>query len=167
MNSVLVLVLLFAVAVVLAALLLYRRPKPREHVEEIGLPEVRRLLATLLERGYDLGFLVFELPGEERFVEFSKYIREGDRRGLTLDFPLAPWSEPYYEQVKGLLESRGISYVVEDTPNGPVKEFIQADFQQDLDTAAAVGRDIFIRVFRVDPSTRLTADLEQVAPARG
>jgi hypothetical protein len=163
-SSPLILILIFAAAGLLAWVLLYRRPRPSEHLEEIGLGDFRRLIAMLLERGYDLGFLVFELPGEERFVEFSKYIREGARQGIQLDFPLAPWSEPYYDQVKSLLESRKVSYTVEDTPDGPVREFIQVDFAQDLDRAAAPAREIFERVFRVDPATRLTADMEFVAP---
>jgi hypothetical protein len=45
-----------------------------------------------------------------------------------------------------------------------VREFIQVDFAQDLDRAAATAREIFERVFRVDPATRLTADMEFVAP---
>lgn len=164
MSSPLILILIFAGAGLLAWVLLYRRPRPSEHLEEIGLGDFRRLIATLLERGYDLGFLVFELPGEERFVEFSKYIREGPREGIQLDFPLAPWSEPYYDQVKSLLESRQVPYTVEDTPDGPVREFIQVDFAQDLDRAAATAREIFERVFRVDAGARLTADMEFVAP---
>jgi hypothetical protein len=47
-----------------------------------------------------------------------------------------------------------------------VREFIQVDFGQDLAGAALTGREIFERVFRVDPATRVTADFQHVAPAR-
>lgn len=164
MSSPLILVLIFGVAALLAAVFVYRRPRPREHMEEIGLGDLRRLIAMLLERGYDLGFLVFELPGEERFVEFSKYIKEGRKQGIQLDFPLSRWSEPYYDQVKSLLESRRVPYTVEDTPDGPVREFIQVDFAHDVDGAAVTAKEIFERVFRVEPGVRLTADMEYVAP---
>ena len=163
MSSELILVAIFGVAAVLAGIFLYRRPKQVEHLEEIGLADLERSLEILLKRGYDLGFVVFELPGDQRFVEFSKYVREETDQGLQLDFPLAPWSEPYYEQVKGLLEGKGIAYKVEDTPDGPVREFIQVDFAQDLGRAATTGRDIFERVFRIDPAARLTADFQHVA----
>jgi hypothetical protein len=164
-KSELILVIGFGVAAVLAGVFLYRRPKQVEHLEEIGLPDFDRCLDILLKRGYDLGYVVFELPGDQRFVEFSKYVRVENNRGVQLDFPLAPWSEPYYEQVKGLLEGKGIAYQVEDTPDGPVREFIQVDFAQDLGRAAAIGRDIFERVFRVDPASRLTADFQHISPA--
>ena len=136
-------------------------------MEEIDQADLGRLISMLLERGYDLGFLVFELPGDQRFVEFSKYMKEGAKVGIQLDFPLSPWSEPYYDQVKSLLESRRVPYKVEDTPDGPVREFIQVDFGQDVTAAAATAKEIFDRVFRVDPAVRLTADMEYIAPRLG
>jgi hypothetical protein len=165
-SSELILVVIFGVAALLAGVLLYRRPKQVEHLEEIGLGDFDRCLAILLKRGYDLGFVVFELPGDQRFVEFSKYVRDRTHQGVQLDFPLAPWSEPYYEQVKGMLEVKGITYQVEDTPDGPVREFIQVDFAQDLGRAAATGREIFERIFRIDPAARLTADFQHVEPGK-
>jgi hypothetical protein len=160
-----ILIIIFGVAAVLAGIFLYRRPRPVEHLEEIGLGDLQRCLDILLQRGYDLGFVVFEMPGDQRFLEFSKYVRDAKNQGVQLDFPRAPWSEAYYEQVKSLLEGKSIRYQVEDTPDGPVREFIQVDFGQDLAGAALTGREIFERVFRVDPSTRVTADFQHVAPA--
>ncbi|MEP7327176.1 MAG: hypothetical protein ABI836_14590 [Gemmatimonadota bacterium] len=164
MSHPLILALIFGMTALLAGVFLYRRPRPREHLEEISLGDLARLITMLLERGYDLGFLVFELPGDQRFVEFSKYMKEGAKDGIQMDFPLTTWSEPYYDQVKSLLESRRVPYTVEDTPDGPVREFIQVDFGQDVAGAAAMARDIFDRVFRVDPAVRLTADMEYIAP---
>ena len=165
MRSEFILIAIFGVAAILAGIFLYRRPRPVEHLEEVGLTDLQRCLDILLQRGYDLGFVVFDIPGDQRFIEFSKYVRAENNRGVQLDFPREAWSEPYYEQVKSLLEGKGIRYQVEDTPNGPVREFIQVDFGQDLSQAAATGRDIFERVFRVDPKTRVTADFQHVAPA--
>lgn len=165
MRSEYILIAIFAGAALLAALFLYRRPRQNEQMGEVGLSDLQRCLEILLQRGYDLGFVVFEIPGDQRFLEFSKYVRDQDNRGVQLDFPRAPWSEPYYEQVKSLLEGKGIAYQVEDTPDGPVREFIQVDFAQDLGRAAATARDIFERVFRVDPAIRLSAEFEHVAPA--
>lgn len=165
MRSEFILIAIFGVAAIVAGVFLYRRPRPVEHLEEVGLDDLKRCLDILLRRGYDLGFVVFEMPGDQRFVEFSKYVRDPQNRGVQLDFPRSPWSEPYYEQVKSLLEGRGIRYQVEDTRNGPVREFIQVDFGQDIDGAARTCQDIFERVFRVDPKTRVTADFQHVAPA--
>jgi hypothetical protein len=164
-RSELILVVIFGVAALLAGIFLYRRPRPVEHLEEVSLGELGRCLDILLQRGYDLGFVVFEIPGDQRFLEYSKYVKDQHNRGVQLDFPRAPWSEPYYEQIKGLLGGKGIGYQVEDTPKGPVREFIQVDFGQDLAGAASTGKDIFERVFRVDPATRVTADFQHVAPA--
>jgi hypothetical protein len=165
-RSEFILIAIFGVAAILAGVFLYRRPRPVEHLEEVGLGDLQRCLDILLQRGYDLGFVIFEIPGDQRFVEFSKYVRDRQNRGVQLDFPRSTWSEPYYEQVKSLLEGKGIRYQVEDTPNGPVQEFIQVDFGQDLAGAAATCQDIFERVFRVDPGSRVTADFQHVAPAR-
>ena len=165
-SEIFILIAIFGVAALVAAVFIYRRPRPVEHLEEVGLGDLKRCLDILLQRGYDLGFVVFEMPGDQRFVEFSKYVRDPHNRGIQLDFPRSPWSEQYYEQVKSLLEGRGIRYQVQDTPNGPVREFIQVDFGQDMDGAAATCRDIFERVFRVDPTTVVTADFQHVAPAR-
>ena len=165
MRSEFILIAIFGLAALVAGVFLYRRPRPVEHLEEVGLDDLQRCLAILLQRGYDLGFVIFEMPGDQRFVEFSKYVRDPHNRGVQLDFPRSPWSEPYYEQVKSLLEGKGIRYQVEDTPNGPVREFIQVDFGQDIAGAAATGREIFERVFRVAPGTVVTADFQHVAPA--
>jgi hypothetical protein len=165
-SSELVLVVVFGAAALLAWIFVYRRPRVTQHLEEIGVNDFRRCLEVLLTRGYDLGFVVFELPGDQRFLEFSKYIKDQTLIGLQLDFPLAPWSEPYYEQVKGLLERKGIPYLVEDTPNGPVREFIQVDLGHDLDRAADLAREIVEQVFRMSPDTRLTADFQQVSQAK-
>jgi hypothetical protein len=164
-RSELILVVIFGVAALLARIFLYRRPRPVEHLEEVSLSELGRCLDILLQRGYDLGFVIFDMPGDQRFLEYSKYVKDQHNRGVQLDFPRAPWSEPYYEQVKSLLEGKGIGYRVEDTPKGPVREFIQVDFGQDVAGAASTGKDIFERVFRVDPGTRVTADFQHVAPA--
>ncbi|MEO8295801.1 MAG: hypothetical protein ABI613_09815 [Gemmatimonadota bacterium] len=166
MTPPIVLGLLFAVAAVLAGVFLYRRPRATEHLEEITLNDLRRCIDILLVRGYDLGFVVFELPGDQRFVEFSKYVKDEITKGVQLDFPRAPWAEPYYEQIKALLEGSGVSYTVEDTPDGPVREFIQVDFERDVDRAATVARQIFERVFRVKTDTRLTADFAYVEGSR-
>jgi hypothetical protein len=164
-RSEFILIAIFGLAALVAGIFLYRRPRPVEHLEEVGLDDLQRCLAILLHRGYDLGFVVFEIPGDQRFVEFSKYVRDPHNRGVQLDFPRSPWSEQYYEQVKSLLEGKGLHYQVEDTPNGPVREFIQVDFGQDIAGAAATCREIFERVFRVAPGTVVTADFQHVAPA--
>ena len=165
MQSELILIAIFAVAAIVAGIFLYRRPREVEHLEEVGLADLERCLGILLHRGYDLGFVMFEMPGDQRFLEFSKYVRDQEHQGVQLDFPRADWSEPFYEQVKSLLESKKIPYQVEDTPDGPVREFIQVDFAQDLDCAAGTAREIFERVFRIKPDTRLNADFQHVAPA--
>lgn len=162
MSPNLILLGIFLVFALVAGVFLYRRPRATEHLEEITVNDFRRCIDILLARGYDLGFVVFELPGDQRFVEFSKYVRDEKTRGVQLDFPRAPWAEPYYEQVKALLEGVGMPYTVQDTPDGPVREFIQVDFSHDVDRAAKVARDIFERVFRVEGDTRLTAEFAYV-----
>ena len=169
MSHDLIVLLILGAFAALAGLVLFfaRRGRQTANISGIGLADVRGSLQTLLRRGYDLGFVVFDVTGNERFVEFSKYMQDSSHIGLTLDFPKASWSEPSYDQVKSLLESRKIPYVVEDTPDGPVKEFIQVDIGQNLDLGADLTREIFVGIFQVSPDVRLNAEFGHVNPIAG
>ncbi len=168
MSLTLVLILLAILLLVAAVVWFVARQRRQSLLSvNIALTDLAQCLDTLLQRGYDLGFVVFQVQGDERFVEFSKYIRDEEHIGLTLDFPRSSWSGPYYDQVKALLEREGLPYQVEVTPEGPVPEFIQVDFAQDLERGAQVTRDIFQQVFQLPPSIRITAEFEHMSPLHG
>lgn len=162
-------IILVAVLLLLVAIVTFVARQRRSSLLSlnVALTDLAQCLETLLQRGYDLGFVVFQVQGDERFVEFSKYIRDEEHIGLTLDFPMSSWSGPYYEPVKALLDRAGLPYQVEVTPDGPVPEFIQVDFGQDLERGAQVTRDIFQQVFQLPPSIRITAEFEHMSPLRG
>ena len=162
--TMLVLIVGGILALSLLGIFLYRQRHQSVQADDIGLADLRRCLDTLLARGYDLGFVCFTIPNDQRFVEFSKYVREGRVIGLTMDFPRASWAGPYYERVKGLLEARSLPYTVEDTPDGPVPEFIQVDVGGDTGLAADIAREIFLRVYDSDERIRLSAEFEHINP---
>lgn len=168
MSLTLVIVVL-AVFLLLAGIVFFvaRQRKQSLVSVNVALTDLEQCLKTLLQRGYDLGFVVFQVQGDERFVEFSKYIRDEQHIGLTLDFPRSSWSGPYYEEVKALLGRAGLPYQVEVTPEGPVPEFVQVDFGQDLNRGAQIARDIFEQVFHLPPSIRIAAEYEHMNPVRG
>lgn len=86
-----VLALILVLVLFVGAVVWGGRPYKHRHLT----PErVLWLIRGLLQRGYHGGALFIEAPKDGRFLQLLKYAGRG-ATGVQLDFPLAPWSEPY------------------------------------------------------------------------
>jgi len=148
------LLLLFAARKILA-----RAPRYRRTVQD----DLTKCFKTLFERGYDRGFLVIEAP-RDRFLQFSKYIRKKGDLGLQFDFPLAPWSEKYYETLKKTLYERGIDYEIQSTGEDTVAPFITIDFKKDFTKAMDVAKLVLVEVFLLQPTDKLKLYFHNINP---
>lgn len=164
--------LLIAVAVLFAAgyVLWQYGKRPLRHRLTAG-GDFSRFLQVLLYRGFDRGYLVIETRGGRRFVQFSKYIRSRRNVGLRFDFPRAPWSEAYFETLRGLLEGHGFEYDVRRAEPAeaaaarpPVSEFVVVDLKQDLEAAARLTRLALLEVFKLGPDEPITLFFVNVSP---
>lgn len=152
----------FVVAILLlfaARKLLARAPRYRRTVQD----DLTKFFKTLFERGYDRGFLVIEAP-RGRFIQFSKYIKKNGKLGLRLDFPLAPWSEKYYETLKKTLYDRGIDYEIKSTGEDKVAAFITIDFKKDFTKALDVAKLVLVEVFLLQPTDKLKLYFHNINP---
>jgi hypothetical protein len=120
------------------------------------------LLAALLKRGVDGGFLVIKARGHAGFVQFKLYVTRSGRRGIRSDYPRAPWSKPYYDAVRELLVENGIEFERTPTHTGEVSEFLTIDFGQDVDSAQAFATSVLTEVYRVSPAKDAVATLHGV-----
>jgi len=152
----------FVVAILLlfaARKILNRAPRYRRTVQD----DLTKFFETLFERGYDRGFLVIEAP-RERFIQFSKYIKKKGELGLRFDFPLAPWSEKYYETLKKILYERGIDYEIRSTGQDNVAAFITIDFKKDFTKAMDLAKLVLVEVFLLQPTDKLKLYFDHINP---
>jgi hypothetical protein len=113
----------------------------------ITLEEIPVYVSALWKRGYDRGFLVIEDMKSDKFVQFAKYIKEKGHIGIRLDFPRAPWSEPYYEKLRYFLRDHDIPFSTQSVETQPVTEFLHVDCGSDLQRACRIVEGIFRDVF--------------------
>ncbi len=156
------------VALLLVVVLRLSGPsKPAVH-KNLDAARMRAMIEMLYFRGYDGAILFIEVSGDDRFVQLRKLVRAQGDVTLRCDFPLVQWSEPYYEQVKGYLDSAGIAYRDSAGPTDltvygttPPRTLI-ITFGNEVDTAAQFVDHVFKRIFSVDPATRAVATVENV-----
>lgn len=146
--------LLYALRKILA-----RAPRYTRTVQD----DLTKFFETLFERGYDRGFLVIEAP-RNRFIQFSKYIRKRGELGLQFDFPLAPWSQKYYETLKKTLYERAIDYEIQSTGEDNVAAFITIDFKTDFTKAMDVAKLVLVQVFLLQPTDKLKLYFHNINP---
>lgn len=157
-------------AVLLCALCLvlwWRMGKPHIH-RNLAPADVQRLLEALLRRGYDRGSLIIEVDDSQRprkFVQFTKYIAAGGRIGLQFDFPLARWSQPYYEAIQQKLEESGLQYRVEKTGRQDTEEFINVDLATDLNRAYQAAALSLTVLSSNRPEVRLRGSFQGISAA--
>jgi hypothetical protein len=137
----------------------YRREMRR--LDSLTLEGVSEWVEGLLKSGRDRAFVVITDIPSGRFVQLMKYISGPGCSGIRMDFPRAPWSLAYYDAVKELLTTSGVSYAAEPTDEAPVTEVIVVDFHQDSRLAFTIVKRILIEVFGLASETkfRLRGDL--------
>ena len=111
--------------------------------------------------------MVIEIPKTPVFIQFSKYIMKNGCIGLQFDFPLAPWSEEYYEQLKQELQRSGFCYTTGQTRADEevlVREFLTVDIKKDVSKAATLARTILRSVFGLHEYSQVTLYFSNVSP---
>lgn len=129
---------------------LNRPPRFRRSVND----DLSRFFKTLLYSNYETSFLVIEAPNKHRFVQFARY-QQGRKAGMQFDFPLAPWSEKYYEKLQRTLHDKGIDFETEPTSEKVVLSFITIDFKQDWEGAMEFAKLVLLEVFGMQPNDRI------------
>lgn len=129
---------------------LRRPPRYRKNVTD----DLSKFFKALLYDDYETGFLVIEAPNKNRFVQFGRY-GSGRKAGIQFDFPLAPWSENYFEKLKGTLHDKGIEFETQPTGEKVVASFITVDLKQDLAKAMELAKLVLLEVFGLQPTDRI------------
>jgi hypothetical protein len=141
----------FIIAIAMFCVLVWvvhrRRLKQFENLDETGLASA---VQFLFDSGYDGATLLVHDPESERFVQFRKYIAEPGRLGLETHFPLAPWSQQYYQSVITSLEKQNRPFEILSAKVRPTTEFVRIDFGANVDEAVAWAVDVFTQVFGLD-----------------
>jgi hypothetical protein len=126
--------------------------------------DLSKFFKTLLDRGYDRGFLVIETPDKKRFLQFRKYIISRGEVGIQFDFPLAPWSEGYYAALNKILYDRQIAYEAKTTGEDPVAAFITVDLSRDIKKANELAKIVLLEVFMLRASDRIKLYFNNINP---
>jgi hypothetical protein len=114
--------------------------KPAIH-RQITPAKLEKLLSVLLNQGSDGGALFVRGKGDIPFIQVMKYVgREGV--GLQLDFPRAPWAQPFLPGVEASLRKYHPLATGGWTERGNDLEFITVDFGTDVKKAAACVTDV-------------------------
>lgn len=116
-------------------------------------------LEWLLRCGDDGEFLVIGDLATERFVQLRKYVHGPGDYGLSFDFPRAPWSAKYYDELQSQTEHDGTHFVLQPTLDAPVTEFLQLDCGRDIELARRVVDRVLFDIFQVarDQRFRITS----------
>ena len=116
--------------------------------------DLSKFFETLLLSVYKTGFLIIEAPGGEPFIQFKRYETHG-KSGIRFDFPLAPWSEHYYDVLNKILYEQGVDYETSTTRQDTVVSFITVDFKQDWVKARDLAKMVLLDVFELKPEQRI------------
>jgi hypothetical protein len=136
---------------------LRRPPRYRRNVND----DLSKFFKSLLyDVQYPTGFLVIEAPNKKRFIQFARY-QKGRMPGIQFDFPLAPWSENYYEKLNGILYDKGIDFETQATGEKVVVSFITVDLKQDWAKAIELAKLVLLEVFGLRPDDRIKVYLSK------
>lgn len=121
-------------------------------------------LKRLLKSGLHCGFMVWQDPESDRFIQFRKLIYGKSDYGIELSFPKAPWSQPYFPHVEAYCRENGAPYRIEQTGSEPVTEFLCVDFGHDVERAKEIGETIWTRIFGLPATAPCKMEICNVSP---
>ena len=137
-------------------------------VHHVKVTALRKYLEVLLRRGLQGGVMLVRPAsgsgGQERYIQFAKYIRTPGSIGIELAFPLSPWSEAYYPVLREALQHRDIYARIERTKRADTPEFLNIDFGADLAKADGVAHLILHDIFQLSPESTVRVTFENVSP---
>lgn len=149
------------VLVLLVAGALHYGARPAQH-GNLTPGRLNTLISVLLHQGYSSGTLVFRVRKGEAFLQMTKYVGR-KKSGIRLDFPLARWSEKYYDHARTALAAAGIAFEEERTGRTDTKSFLTVDFGTDVSVATSVVRLLTSEVLGVDMEHDMVACFQNVS----
>ena len=153
----------FLILIIVGYFIWRKGSKPYKH-KSIPQNDLKRFFEVLLYRGYDRGFLCIEVPQQDKFLQFSKYINGKKSVGIQFDFPLTEWSREYYELLRKVLIEKGIDFDIQKTEHEGVSEFLVVDLKQDLALALNLTKLILQSIYRLDENQSVDLYFENVSP---
>src|SRR5688572_28477583 len=120
-------VIIGAVLLLVVHLLLWFLSGPVRYRKTVD-DDLSRFFKALIFSPYEKVFFVIEAPNKNRYLRFERYQLDGEFGG-RFDFPLATWSERYYDSLAQLLSERGIGYQTTEDKNSV--SYITVDLKQD------------------------------------
>ena len=124
-----------------------------------------RPIDYLLQRGYDMGFLVIEFPYSKKFVQLRKYVHSDIDYGIELGFPRVKWSIQYFDEIEDFCITNKIPYSIEKNAyKEPALDFLYIDFGKDSKKAYDIVRKILVEVFGADENTKFFVQLSGAEP---
>lgn len=127
----------------------YFGAKPARH-RNLTPDRLTTLVNMLLERGQNGSDLFVEERHGSRFVQLTKYVGDSSHWGIQCDFPLAPWSKPFYTRVPECVAKLGLRAKEMKTGRSDTEGFLTVDFRRDVKQATALIACIVEQVFDLD-----------------
>jgi hypothetical protein len=126
--------------------------------------ELGPFLEALLRRGHNGARMFVDVPGEQEYLQFTKYIASPGRFGLEMAFPDAGWSRQSYANVRRFLSTQQLPLREERTGRPDTVAFLNVDFARDVDRAAEVAAALLSEHLQVAPNRRVVVRLLDISP---
>ena len=145
--SILIIVSISILIIIIAIRYYLKRPYIHKNITLDLLPKYFKML---LYRGYESAFMIIKSKKDKKFLQFSKHIIKINEVDLELGFPLASWSQPYYEKLHDVLKKENIDYLIIPKKNDKELEFTDVNCKDNIEFCIKLVEIIFIQVFDYD-----------------
>jgi len=130
--------------------------RPIRHRVQVG--GLSRYLDDLLRAYGEGSVLIARHRPTGRFVQFGKYVCEGESR-LNLGFPDARWSREYFPRVKARLSELGLQPIIRETSTSECARFVDIDSISSEAEAAMIAKEV-LEVMGVMPDDELVVTIK-------
>lgn len=157
--------ILQALALVIACLFVAIVVMAKRHLRRDTNKKITELFPLLRKLVYwfdSNGVLVFTHKSTEYFIQFSRYQLSDDDFGISFDFPVTTWSEPFVKGLKLSIDKHKLIFTEDHDlifndksleANGLY--FICIDFGKNARLASNFSYDIFTTVFGLSPNAEV------------
>lgn len=147
-------------------LLLKLGSRPKKHKRTVA-DNLTEFFYMLLYSGYQGALLFIEVPNDNKFIQFVKYIKN-ERIWIETGFPLAEWSKNYYRLLESKLKEHCIKYSTinalaegEQRLSGDtVEQYIIVNFGKDIEKAEQFSKIVLEEVFKLNSSDKIKLYLQ-------
>jgi len=130
----------------------------------MDIADLERAIGQVLRRGMANGFMTVQALKSHEYLELRKYFSPYGVYGLYLCIPVEQWSEDYIPLARKYFAAEGIRFFFERRESDGSISFLCVDGERDTHRTYKWVRDIFIDVFGVPQSAKLTAVLNNCSP---